>query len=238
MATHALDQRNFLQRMRSFIPVAEAGGVPGPVMIAQAAIESNWGDSGLARLGSAYFGAKARPGWTGPVYSGTTREWVSGHGYVTIAGTDRIYSSYDEAITNGCHPGALFRAYASAEDNIQDYVQFFHRNLRYHVALETYALTRDPRQFARDLARAGYATSPTYAHTLVAFMEQYVADLLPARAKPFTVMLNGLTMPPEAVLVVGGRVYVHVRRLANALGMTVQYDHQTKTVWLRKEGRR
>ncbi|MGH2400207.1 MAG: glucosaminidase domain-containing protein, partial [bacterium] len=75
-------QRRFIDELRSYIPAVEAGGVPGAVMIAQAVLESGWGRSGLARLGNALFGVKARSGWAGRVYSGTTAEFVPGRGYV------------------------------------------------------------------------------------------------------------------------------------------------------------
>lgn len=229
-------QRRFLNQVRAYVSVAEGGGVSGAVMLAQAALESNWGRSGLARVGNAYFGVKATPLWPGSVYSGTTKEWVRGEGYRTISGTHRRYARYTDAIADGCHPQALFRAYESLDENVRDYVRFFHRQPRYRAALGIYALTRDPRQFAIEIARAGYATSPTYAHTLLGFMERVAADLLPA-AHPFVIRVNGATIPPEGVLIVNGRVYAHVRRLAGALGMTVRYDHTTKTVHMDKEGR-
>lgn len=228
------DQREFLVRTRAYIPAAEAGGVPGPVMIAQAAIESGWGRSGLARLGNGYFGIKARPNGTGKVYSGTTREWIPGRGYLTVAGRNRVYPSHAEAVADGCRLGSLFRAYDTFEDNVRDYVQFFHENPRYHSAIDAYVRTRDPRQCASLIARAGYATSPTYERVLLVFMEVYLADLLPAR---WRIQVNGVSIAGESVRVVGGRVFVHVRPLAAALGMRVKYEGHAKTVWV-EEGRR
>lgn len=229
MATSSNEQRQFLYQVRSYVPLAEAGGIPGAVMVAQAVLESAWGRSGLARLGNAYFGVKAHPNRGGKVYSGATVEWVPGKGQVRISGTNRVYPNYAAAIAAGCAPASLFRAYETVEDNIRDYIQFFHRNPRYRFALETYSHTRDPWSFARDIAAAGYATSPTYASRLIAFMDRDTAGLLP---RTFTVTVNGVPVPSERVVVSGGRVYVHVRWLAAALGLTVGYDRTTRTVSL------
>lgn len=229
MATSSNEQFQFPHRVRSYVPLAEAGGIPGAVMVAQAVLESAWGRSGLARLGNAYFGVKAHPDWSGKVYSGATVEWVPGTGPVRISGTNRVYPAYAAAVADGCAPASLFRAYDTTEENIRDYIQFFHRNPRYRFALETYSRTNDPRRFARDIAAAGYATSPTYASRLIAFMDRHTADLLP---RTFSVTVNGVSVPSERVVVSGGRVYVHVRWLASVLGLTVGYDRSTRTVSL------
>lgn len=229
MAAWTGEQRRFLERVRAFAPLAEAGGVPGAVMLAQAAVESGFGRSGLARLGNALFGVKARPGWQGKVYSGTTREWSSGRGYVTIRGTNRVYATYEDAVAGGCHPGALFRAYDTLEDNIRDYVAFFHANPRYHRALRNYALTRSASRFAVEIARAGYATAPAYARMLLLFMAQLATD---RRRQAGAIMLrwNGATVPADAVRIIDDRLYVRVRRLAEARQMRVRYESATRTV--------
>jgi flagellar protein FlgJ len=238
MPALAPDQQAFLDRVRAFVPIAEAGGVPGAVLVGQAVLESNWGRSGLARAGNAYFGVKARRGWPGKVYYGSTYEAIPfagahRHGprsYHAHA-TDTLFDSRDSALAAGANTVALFRAYASVEENIYDYVRFFHRNPRYRPALDAYALTGDPRRFALMIARAGYATSPTYGQRLAAVMERYASDLLPARRR-IEVRVGGRPLPPESVLVVNSRVFVHVRRIAVLLGLTVAYDHPTKVVTL------
>jgi len=220
-------QRRFVDQLHSHIPIAEAGGVPGAVMIAQATLESGWGESGLARLGNALFGVKARPGWTGRVYSGTTAEFVPGRGYVKIPGPNRIFTTRADALKEGCDPRTLFRAYASVTDNVGDYVRFFRQNPRYRQALHIYAQTHDPRAFAREIARAGYATSPSYARRLIALMQWLTPDVLPP---VWTVRVNGSTVPHDAVCVVGGRLFVRVRTLAQLFHMRLDYNEQARTV--------
>lgn len=174
-------QEAFLSRVRRYVPLAEARGVPGAVLVAQAVSESNWGRSGLARSAAALFGIKATPAWRGAVYCGTTREWIHGRGWVRWPGTHRVYSSLHEATAAGCPRAALFRAYPTTAANVGDYLQFFHDNPRYHSALRSYARSGDARRFAYDIASAGYATAPGYGRRLVVLMEQYVPDLLAVR---------------------------------------------------------
>lgn len=183
MATSAVQQA-FLTRVRRYVPLAEARGVPGAVLVAQAVLESNWGRSGLAQGAAALFGIKATPAWRGAVYCGTTREWVRGTGWVRRRGTHRVYASLHEAAAAGCALGALFRAYPTTAANVRDYLQFFHDNPRYHPALRGYAQSGDARRFAYDIASAGYATAPGYGRQLVTLMERHVPDLLMVRVAP------------------------------------------------------
>lgn len=216
------DQRRFLDAARRFAPLAEASGVPGAVMVAQAVLESGWGRSGLARLGGAWFGIKATRSWRGRVYSGTAREWLPRTGYVTVPGRHRVYASPATALADGCVEGSLFRAYSDVEENVRDYLRFFRVNPRYHAALRRYALTRDARRFALDIARAGYATSPAYASHLM----QVMAALAPS----VTVWFNGRMLPEDAVRLLEGRVFVRLRLLSRMCGWQLHYDQQEKVV--------
>lgn len=221
------ERTTFLTRVRTFVPQAEALGVPGAVLVVQAVLESGWGRSGLARLGHAWFGMKATSSWAGGVYSGRTREWIPGRGYVVIPGTHRVYPSRGAALAAGAFPGSFFRAYDDVADNVRDYLRFFHVNPRYHPALRTYARSGDPRRFALDIAAAGYATAPDYGRRLLGLMEQVAADLLPPG---HGVWLDGRPVPAEALLVDQGRVYVRIRILAGLLGWRITYDHARKAV--------
>src|SRR5574341_831196 len=51
----------FLARVRAFVPQAEAMGIPGAVLVAQAVLESGWGRSGLARVGRRPVAPHPRP---------------------------------------------------------------------------------------------------------------------------------------------------------------------------------
>ena len=57
-----------------------------------------------------------------------------------------------------------FRKYASAAEGFRDHGSFLKNNSRYAKAFN---YKNDPKQFAREIAKAGYATAPNYATVLV-----------------------------------------------------------------------
>ncbi|MBI2954039.1 MAG: glucosaminidase domain-containing protein [Chloroflexi bacterium] len=131
-------------------------GVPTSVTIAQAILESNWGNSRLARDANNYFGIKAREksGSAGVIYIDTW-EFLGGKN-ITVS--------------------EPFRAYASMIESFIDHGLFF-QNSRYALAMQNAA---DPRQFARLIHKAGYATDPSYSDKLIALMDKfnlYIYDL-------------------------------------------------------------
>lgn len=124
-------------------------GVPAEVTLAQAALESGWGKSGLAARHNNYFGIKShgKPGSAGTVRMPTTE----------YRGGRRVREM------------ATFRKYRSPADSFTDHGRFLRENRRYRNAFQ-YA--NDPARFARELQRAGYATDPAYAQKLVSIMRR------------------------------------------------------------------
>ncbi|MBR8409838.1 glucosaminidase domain-containing protein [Burkholderia cenocepacia] len=121
---------------------AKRTGVPASVTVAQAALESSWG---RRAPGMNLFGIKADASWRGPVTSQITHEVVNGE---TISITAR------------------FRAYSDWEGSIDDHAAFLTGNPRYRPAFAF----KDGPNFARAIAKAGYATDPLYADKLIAIM--------------------------------------------------------------------
>ena len=137
-----------------------ATGVPTSVTIAQAILETYWGESFLAREANNYFGIKAhtKPGSDGIV-------WIDAWEV--------------EGGRNVVRPEP-FRKYASVVESLVDHGRFFLENSRYGHALEA---KDDPREFARRINAAGYATDPAYATKLISFIDRYELhkyDLRPA----------------------------------------------------------
>ncbi len=124
--------------------------VPASVTLAQAILETYWGTSTLAREANNYFGIKAkeRPGPAG-IY------WLNV--WEHINGQDVIVRE-------------PFRAYNTIAESFVDHGRFFITNSRYATAMK-YA--GDPREFARQIHKAGYATDPGYSTKLIALMDQY-----------------------------------------------------------------
>ncbi|MDM0021335.1 flagellar assembly peptidoglycan hydrolase FlgJ [Variovorax saccharolyticus] len=144
---------SFVNRMGASAQAASAAsGVPAPLILAQAALESGWGkreiraDDGTQSFN--LFGIKADRSWQGPVVETTTTEYVDGE-------PQRIR--------------AKFRAYASYEEAFTDYARFMTRNPRYANVLAT----DDPTEAAHGLQRAGYATDPQYGQKLVRIMQKF-----------------------------------------------------------------
>ncbi|GII06051.1 sporangiospore maturation cell wall hydrolase GsmA [Planobispora takensis] len=127
--------------------------VPASVTLAQAILESGWGRSDLAVSGRNYFGIKCSPAGHGPYASGCRRHPTT------------------ECDSGGCHrTTALFRTYRSPADSFKDHGSFLASGSRYRAA---FSHTADPDRFAREIAKAGYATDPAYPAKLIELMRSY-----------------------------------------------------------------
>ncbi|WP_341686708.1 glycoside hydrolase family 73 protein [Limnohabitans sp.] len=132
---------------------AALSGVPASITIAQAALESAWGESGLARNGNNLFGIKADSLWRGETLTMNTREFIKGHWVVVPA---------------------LWRKYPSWQASTQDHAAFLRRNKRYAAC---FACTTG-KTFAQAVAKAGYATDPRYADKLISMIDKYQLEAL------------------------------------------------------------
>ncbi|GAB6042529.1 flagellar assembly peptidoglycan hydrolase FlgJ [Endothiovibrio diazotrophicus] len=146
-------------------------GVDPKVLVAQAALETGWGQAVSRRPdGSSsfnLFNIKADGRWGGDRVTIPTLEYRDG-----VAVRER----------------AAFRAYDSIEQSFDDYVGFLRGNPRYADAL---AHADDPRAFIQGLQDAGYATDPNYAKKIGSIiareeMQQTVAALHLGDTAPIT----------------------------------------------------
>lgn len=124
--------------------------VPASVTIAQAILESSWGQSGLAKKGFNFFGIKAKNG-PGPAGVINMQTW-------------EVFGGKNTQILDG------FKAYNNIWESIADHGHFLRDNPRYGKAFET---PSDPKEFARRIHAAGYATDPGYTTKLVKLMDKY-----------------------------------------------------------------
>ncbi|ALV21077.1 LysM peptidoglycan-binding domain-containing protein [Carnobacterium antarcticum] len=136
------------------------------VAIAQAALESSWGQSGLATKYNNLFGIKGSYG-----------------GNAANMATWEVYGGVTYNIT------ANFRSYPDWATSIKDYGVFLNVNSRYKNALE---LT-DYKKQIKAIHDAGYATDPQYqfkiisiikANNLVQFDKQVLGGAVAAPSKP------------------------------------------------------
>ncbi|UBX43138.1 flagellar assembly peptidoglycan hydrolase FlgJ [Citrobacter werkmanii] len=146
------DSKDFLAQLSLPAKLAsQQSGVPHHLILAQAALESGWGQRQIRRENGEpsfnIFGVKASGGWKGPTTEITTTEYENGEAK-KVKARFRVYSSYLEALS--------------------DYVGLISRNPRY--AAVTAATTAE--QGAQALQNAGYATDPNYARKLTSMIQQ------------------------------------------------------------------
>ncbi|MBD9987843.1 flagellar assembly peptidoglycan hydrolase FlgJ [Citrobacter portucalensis] len=146
------DSKDFLAQLLLPAKLAsQQSGVPHHLILAQAALESGWGQRQIRRENGEpsfnIFGVKASGSWKGPTTEITTTEYENGEAK-KVKARFRVYSSYLEALS--------------------DYVGLISRNPRY--AAVTAAATAE--QGAQALQNAGYATDPNYARKLTSMIQQ------------------------------------------------------------------
>ncbi len=120
-------------------------GIPIAVLIAQSAQETGWGQH---VVNNAYFGIKGRAPDGNSVNFGTTE------------------------VINGkvIHEKDTFRAYKDFVDSADDYGRFLSQNARYRSA---FIYKNDPEKFVQEMAKAGYATDPNYAKSLISIIHSH-----------------------------------------------------------------
>jgi len=120
-------------------------GIPAHFMVAQAALETGWGQKQLRHANDRpsynLFNIKAGAAWTGPTVARDVTEYANGQAY---------------------SESAHFRSYGSYAESFRDYASLMTRSPRYAEVLGQ----TDAGGFARSLQEAGYATDPMYADKL------------------------------------------------------------------------
>lgn len=142
---------NFINSVKEeAIASMQKHGVLASITIAQAILESSWGNSSLAKESKNLFGVKAIGGWRGAKKNYPTYEYYNGK--------KTLINDY-------------FRVYNSFAESIEDHALFLVNNSRY----KQYGFfnTKDYIGQANALQKAGYATAPNYAQQLIALIKQY-----------------------------------------------------------------
>ncbi|KKI43522.1 MAG: flagellar assembly peptidoglycan hydrolase FlgJ [Enterobacterales bacterium] len=144
--------RDFISRMLApAMDASQKSGVPHQLIIAQAALESGWGEQEIltkeGKPSHNLFGIKATGNWKGKTTEITTTEYINGI-------KQKVKAS--------------FRVYESYSDALSDYASLLTNNPRYgNVANASSAESG-----ARELQRGGYATDPQYANKLISVIKQ------------------------------------------------------------------
>ncbi len=127
--------------------VQQALGVPFEVVIAQAALETGWGQKIIKTQegdsSNNLFNIKADSRWSGDKITKETLEFEQG------------------AMVKKSEP---FRTYQSLTDSVDDYINFLSTSERYQGALQQ---SGNVEHFLLGLQKAGYATDPQYADKIL-----------------------------------------------------------------------
>ncbi|WP_333609005.1 flagellar assembly peptidoglycan hydrolase FlgJ [Arsukibacterium sp.] len=138
--------------VRSLLPAAKqaakALGLDPMAIIAQAALETGWGQRMIKTAAGDnsfnLFGIKASRNWQGETAVVDTLEYRQG-----VAQREQ----------------ARFRSYQSPEQSLADYSHFIANSPRYQQAVQ---VANEPAAYFSELQAAGYATDPNYAQKIMA----------------------------------------------------------------------
>ncbi|EFG54848.1 N-acetylmuramidase [Lactobacillus amylolyticus] len=153
------EQAKLLRQRKAFIkkigPIAKevdkSYDLLPSITIAQACLESNYGQSDLSQKYNNLFGIKGTNPNTSVVL--VTKEYVKGK-WVNVKARFQIYDSCEASI----------RAHARL---FQNGTTWNHKQYKHVLAAKNY------KQQAKELVTDGYATDPNYAAKLVSLIEQY-----------------------------------------------------------------
>lgn len=142
-----MTDKEFLDKIKPMVLAdAESSGILASLTAAQAFIESNKGNSGLTQSANNLFGMKGT--YNGQSVTMKTKEFVNGK-YIVV--------------------DAAFRKYPSWLESIRDHSGLFNRLSRY----KNLRGEKDYKAACRKVQEDGYATSPSYASTLINIIEKY-----------------------------------------------------------------
>lgn len=143
---------SFVSSMQPYAEkAARALGVDSSLLLAQAALETGWGQKVINNSrGSSnnLFNIKADRSWSGDKVATQTLEYHQG---VPVK------------------EQAAFRSYQNYEDSFNDYVRFLNENPRYTTALRHGG---NNEAFIHGIHKAGYATDPQYANKVLRVKEK------------------------------------------------------------------
>ena len=151
-AVNAVHQAYIEQFKGIAIGQMQSHGVPASIVLAQGILESNAGQSELAREAKNHFGIKCGGDWRGRTYQRK----------------DDDYNDKGELIES------CFRRYDRVEESFFDHSEFLRdpRKANRYGFLFNLDQT-DYKGWARGLQASGYATAQTYANSLIELIERY-----------------------------------------------------------------
>ena len=160
-----MTKKEFIQTYKPFALESERKtGISHLFTLAQAALESSWGERGV---GNNFFGIKVPKN----IVSSTPDNKKQLFKTTEVLNAPNLGYKFPQVMSIYQLPSGKykyevkdwFRKYDTPEECFTDHAQFFFINKRYAKALLVKA---DPYKFAEEVAEAGYATAPNYADSL------------------------------------------------------------------------
>ena len=145
-----MTKQEFIEQIAGYVGkyAPQYGILCNSAVIAQAILESGWGESRLAAQYHNYFGLKCGTKWTGPSVNLTTQEEYEPGSLTTIKDN--------------------FRVYGSMEEGVKGYFEFIQLSRYQNLKGIT-----DPRTYLEMIKADGYATSSSYVKNNMALVNQY-----------------------------------------------------------------
>lgn len=161
-----MSPKEFTEKYYPFAKVTQdKTGISAIATLAQAALESGWGDKAP---GNMFFGVKDTDGINGNEQLITTTEYskrpdakfpnIQKVDVVMIQGVKFFKYTIKD----------YFRKYNNPEESFTEHANFILKNARYKEAL---LVKSDPDKFVEAIHKAGYATDPNYSTTLKAIIK-------------------------------------------------------------------
>lgn len=140
--------------LQNTVPAAQTAqrsyGVPASIVLAQATLESQWGQSALAKQANNFFGI---------------------HADAKVDPSKYIEFTTDEMVDGRQTQGmARFARFASPVFSFTAHAYLLSMALRYRTAMQ---VKSDPTNFAFALQNCGYSTDPNYGNKLMQIVQQF-----------------------------------------------------------------
>ncbi|WP_407672884.1 glucosaminidase domain-containing protein [Paenibacillus profundus] len=207
--TGNVKQKDFISKIAAAaVEDMKRTGIPASLTIAQAALESNWGESGLTTKAKNLFGIKGR----GP------------------AGSVRMLTKEYRPDGTSYQIEADFRKYNNWGESIADHSQLIlngtkDKPKRYHGVLHA-----DYKTACYEIWRGTYATDPGYPQLLIDLIEQHGLQKYDTMGKveQASIEVNGKKIAEGPLI--NGYVFAPVRTVGVALGCRVGWDGKSATI--------
>lgn len=153
LAAQESENLRYVERYKEIaIREMERAGIPASIKLAQGILESNAGQSWLARQANNHFGIKCGNDWDGK----------------------KVYKKDDDYNEEGKLVESCFRSYKNPEASFIAHSEFLRDpKKQYRYGFLFRLEPADYKGWAEGLRRAGYATSANYHHKLIDIIERY-----------------------------------------------------------------